>query len=794
MAYSLGFAHGRITLTYNGGPAAAQLRADLLRIMATARAAHGQIQGFAKRMDKMTDGLLTAASAAGKVALGISGITHAVVLAAVAAQTLGPIFAAVFAALPGIVLGGVVALGVFKIATKGVGDALKAAGGDAKEFDKAIKGLSPQAQKFARSWRDAGKALAPIQRQMQDAFFKDTGPQVGLIAKRVGVLRAEAVGAAEGFNQVFRRVLEFTSSGTAINTVRSLLNGVRAVLLGIAPAIKPLLTGFFNLARQAGEFGDELGGGVAAALVKFGNFLNGVNLEEVFDGALEVLRPMGTLLAAIGSIIGSVFSGLAVEGAPALGTLGAMVTTLADFLKTAEGQEGLNAIGEAFVAISGATGQVFLALLKELTPVIIALAPGIAQLAQAVADVLVPALGIVGPILTSVAGFLSRNMDVIAPLIIGIYALSAAMKIYTAAAGAAAAIQAIWNSALLASAIAWVRTTAAMIASTAATVYHTVVTKLAAAGTAIWTAIQWLFNVALVANPIGIVVVAIIALIAIIVIIATKTTWFQTIWNYSWGLIKQTAKQVGDWFANTLWPLIKNVFNWIVSFIAANIAALKSIFNSVWGAISAVIGFFTNLRNAVFAKIGEVISFLRGLPGQISSALGSLGSLLYEKGQVLVDGFINGIKSMFGKLRDTAANLAKTVTDFLPGSPAKKGPLSGRGWTPFRGVSLVEGLEAGMQSQLDELARMAAKVAAAAVPVMPTLVGGAGMSSFMLPAPQPVSGTQEGGTVTLNQTVNALPGMSAMQVADYSNRRLVLGLRTGASVLLIDPPPTPAGA
>jgi hypothetical protein len=739
MAYSLGFAHGRITLTYNGGPAAAQLRADLARIIALAGAAHSSIQRFGKQMDKMGDGLLTAAKFAGKAALGVTGLVHAIGAVAVVAQNLAPVLAAAFALLPGIILGGVVAMGVFKIATKGVGDALKAAGGDAKAFEEAIKGLSPQAQKFARAWRDAGKALAPIQKQMQDAFFKNTGPQVTKIAKAVGTLKAEAVGAAGGFNQVFLRVLEFGSSGTAINTIRSLLKGVREFLLNIDGAIKPLLTGFFNLARQAGEFGGALGNALAGPLVAFGNFLNNVKLEDVLSGAMDVLRPLGALLASLGSIISSVFTGLSVDGGVSLGVIGELVSKLAEFLKTAEGQAGLQAIGQAMSVIAGATGEVFLTLLKELTPVIIALAPGLGELALAIADVLVPAMELLGPVLVEVAKFASANMDWIAPLIIGIYGLAAAMKAYAAIARVVAAVQAVLNSALLASFIAWVRTTAATIAASAALVWHRIVTLASAAATAIASAATAIWGVItlIATSPITLIILAILILIGVIVLIATKTTWFQDAWKWAWTGIKAAAEAVWNWIKGTLWPGIRMVWDWLFNFIKQNVLGIIAIFNSIWGAIQSVIGFFQRLRDSVLGKLGELLSFIRSLPGMIGDALGSLGNLLWSKGKELVQGFINGIKSMFGSVRNTASNLIGMVTDFLPGSPAKDGPLSGKGWTPFRGKSLVGGLMTGMESQLTALQRVADQVASTAVPLLPTLGGEAGMGLSTIPVAPP---------------------------------------------------------
>lgn len=118
------------------------------------------------------------------------------------------------------------------------------------------------------------------------------------------------------------------------------------------------------------------------------------------------------------------------------------------------------------------------------------------------------------------------------------------------------------------------------------TIATAVAQKTAAAATKVWAGAQWLMNAALDANPIGIAVIAIAALVAVVVLIATKTTWFQTIWRNSWKWIKSAAvdtwnylKQIPGW--------ISSAFSHVATFI---MAPYKAAFNGIARAWNATVG------------------------------------------------------------------------------------------------------------------------------------------------------------------------------------------------------------
>lgn len=125
--------------------------------------------------------------------------------------------------------------------------------------------------------------------------------------------------------------------------------------------------------------------------------------------------------------------------------------------------------------------------------------------------------------------------------------------------------------------ISLAQTKISVIGNTIAMAAHATWMGIVKVATVAWTGVQWLLNAALTANPIGLIIVGIAALIAIIVLIATKTTWFQDLWNAAWGWIKKTAVDVFEWFKELpgklggwlsgIGDVIKNAFkgafNWV---------------------------------------------------------------------------------------------------------------------------------------------------------------------------------------------------------------------------------------
>lgn len=166
--------------------------------------------------------------------------------------------------------------------------------------------------------------------------------------------------------------------------------------------------------------------------------------------------------------------------------------------------------------------------------------------------------------------------------------------------------------------------------------------------------------------------------------------------------VVNAIRAVWNAWLNGIKALAAAVWSAIVSVISSAINRVKSAINGIKAVIAVVRNAFTQVNNAIKEKLSAAVSAVRGLASRITGALGNLGSLLYSKGVSLVQGFINGIKSMIGRVRNVASNVVSAVTDFLPGSPAKTGPLSGRGYALLRARRMMADIARGINDGAQE--------------------------------------------------------------------------------------------
>jgi TP901 family phage tail tape measure protein len=164
------------------------------------------------------------------------------------------------------------------------------------------------------------------------------------------------------------------------------------------------------------------------------------------------------------------------------------------------------------------------------------------------------------------------------------------------------------------------------------------------------TAAQWLFNAAMSANPIGLVIIAIAAIIAIIVLLVKNWDSVTAVVGKVWEAIKN--------FGVNAWNTLKEFGNDVAGFVSSIISK----FNAIPGAMLAI---GKNIASGLWDGIASMASWLKAkigdffgnlLPGWAKKILGiaSPSKIFAGFGEQIVAGLAQGI--------DQAQNLAKQAT------------------------------------------------------------------------------------------------------------------------------------
>lgn len=397
----------------------------------------GGIQRAGRGIAKILSGILSpAALMTGAKILGIAAALKQVILLGPALAGIGQILGAIGAALPALVITGVLVSKTLSSAFKGVGEAMKAvAEGDAEALAAAMKELTPAAQSFVKEVEKAQPALKDLQKTIQETFFKQfaggfselTNPAV------IGALKTAMSGIAESLGRAAKGVAGVIGAAGKSGQLARIFAPLERAVERIVVLAPSMTRAFLGMAEVAGPIIEQLSGALAG---KLGGVIDKINaaaadgtLKAFFETAIDAALAFGSLLADVGRIFQSVMAGLNVEGASVVGTIGVLIDALADFLETAEGTEALNTIGSLISSLGGLLGSVVVPLLKPLAALVtivgkgLALAmahlgPPIAHVAEALGGLLLPLFVAMEPVLlklvSAIAGPLGQAIDILA--------------------------------------------------------------------------------------------------------------------------------------------------------------------------------------------------------------------------------------------------------------------------------------------------------------------------------------------------------------------------------------------
>ena len=553
-------------------------------------------------------------------------------------------------------------MATLKLATKGIGDALKTAfdPAKAKQFEAAMKKLAPAAREFVMEIKNLQPEFHKLQQQVQQVFFKQLEGSLTRMARTLlPTLRTGVGQLSRDLGQMGKNL--FASIGNGKEDLASIFIAAHEAVKPFIPLLGQLVGAFLTIGAVAGPLFASLSGGFAKLLTQFVDFVNaeadGGGMAQFFDDALVVLRNLGAVLGNVFGLIMDLIQALNASGGEALGILGTVIKTLNDFFATAEGQDALASI---FLLLNAA--------LKLMLAVITPLLPAIAQLVGVFAGGLTDAIVKITPLLTSVAEFLAKNPDLLAAAV-------AAWMAYRGALLAVAAAEAIMDAL---NPVGWIVLAVAAIAAGAYLIYKN------------WDAVT----------------------------AALKTAWaavgafFTGIWNW----ITSVGTSIGNWFTVTLPGFFASIPGRIWAALTALPAILGQIFLGALHFAGQVIGF----------QVGLIIAFFVGIPMKVADALRALWHVIPDiwraalaAGDVVVHAgmsalvflfstlpgkigsFMGRLPGIIGNAFKTAWNWAKDATEngadavvrFVMRLPGRIG-----GFMRNVGHDILSGLKAGINS------------------------------------------------------------------------------------------------
>jgi hypothetical protein len=227
----------------------------------------------------------------------------------------------------------------------------------------------------------------------------------------------------------------------------------------------------------------------------------------------------------------------------------------------------------------------------------------VGNLAEAVGGVLAPAINVVVGALTTFIAVLTRFPAAFVLVAAAVAAVTVAL-IANNVATALAAEEGVVYAAVLAA------KTAAHLAQ--------------AAATGVATAAQWLFNAAVEANPIGLIIIAIVAAIAVIVLLVRHFHLASKVMD----ALKKTVSVVWGFIQ----AYVRTVVGLVVGYIKIWIAIIQTV-----GHVAADVG------HGIISVFGKVVSFFRGLPGVLARA----GAGMWDW---IVDTLRNAVNAVVGLL------------------------------------------------------------------------------------------------------------------------------------------------
>jgi phage-related protein len=352
-------------------------------------------------------------------------------------------------ALPSLLTGGAAALGVFKLATSGVGSAIHDfLSGNMKAFATDMAALPPSAQNAVGALLSFQGAFKGLREAVAGNFW---GPVIaqfdGLAHNIFPVLNNQLPQIAHAMGGFAAEILHAASSASFVRGLNDTLHATAQAIGVLTPAAGAVTDAFGRLLHAGAPALVTLAGYINEMAQAFDRFIQKAEatgkLQEWLQKAINTGLVLWQIIKNLAIIIGEFFHASSADGTNLLSTIEQLTQKFRVFLQSPQGQKDLenlfhflNETGKSIVDALIPTLQRLKDSIAILGPQVLTLLPTFAEFLDALSPILAIFTGMaatiltaVNPALEAVAGWLKTNKPVTEALTIAVAGLWTAWKL-----------------------------------------------------------------------------------------------------------------------------------------------------------------------------------------------------------------------------------------------------------------------------------------------------------------------------------------------------------------------------
>lgn len=197
---------------------------------------------------------------------------------------------------------------------------------------------------------------------------------------------------------------------------------------------------------------------------------------------------------------------------------------------------------------------------------------------------------------------------------------------------------------------------------------------------------QGILNAVMAANPFVLIATLIAGVVAALVYFFTQTEQGKAMWQSFCSTLGNAWNNVCTWFNTTL----NNIRNWFSN--AGN--NIKNAWNGVVGWFAGIPGRIAGAFNGIAGRIAGKFADVRS---RVLGFFGNAGGWLHHAGSAIINGFLNGLKAMWGKVTSFVGGIAGWIKEH-------KGPISyDRVLLTPAGEAIMAGFAKGLTASFGEV-------------------------------------------------------------------------------------------